>query len=290
MFDHYPHLSRPPLPAVKGADWPQNPIDFFVLKKLNDVGINPMPEAERRALVRRAHLDLTGLLPSFDEVVADQSYVELIDQLLASPRFGERQAQHWMDLARFAETDGFEHDKVRTTAWKYRDWVISAFNSNLPYDEFVMQQLAADEISADSDQTPTMFCLAGPDMPDINSQIERRHSLLNELTSTVGAVFMGLQVGCAQCHDHKFDPISQADFYRMRALFQPAVHVTKNQSVSALKEQGEPQPAYLMTRGDFDKPELELEPGFLRVVSTGCLLYTSPSPRDATLSRMPSSA
>ena len=262
-------IERPPLPVVKDADWPQNPIDFFVLKKLNDVGINPMPEAEHRALVRRAYLDLTGLHPSYDEVVADQSYVELIDQLLASPRFGERQAQHWMDLARFAETDGFEHDKVRATAWKYRDWVISAFNSSLPYDEFVMQQLAADEISPDSDQTPTMFCLAGPDMPDINSQIERRHSLLNELTSTVGAVFMGLQVGCAQCHDHKFDPISQADFYRMRALFQPAVHVTKNQSVSALKEQGEPQPAYLMTRGDFDKPELELEPGFLRVVSTG---------------------
>ena len=190
-------IERPPLPVVKHADWPQNPIDFFVLKKLNDVGINPMPEAEHRALVRRAHLDLTGLLPSYDEVVADQSYVELIDQLLASPRFGERQAQHWMDLARFAETDGFEHDKVRATAWKYRDWVISAFNSNLPYDEFVMQQLAADEISPDSDQTPTMFCLAGPDMPDINSQIERRHSLLNELTSTVGAVFMGLQVGCA---------------------------------------------------------------------------------------------
>lgn len=260
-------IERPPLPKVKGAEWAENAIDYFILEKLNKANLQPLPEANHSALVRRAFLDLTGLPPAFDEVTVDRTYDEMIDQLLASPRFGERQAQHWLDLARFAETDGFEHDKVRANAWKYRDWVIFAFNQNLPYDEFVVQQLAADELGPNHDPTPTMFCLSGPDMPDINSQTERRHSLLNEMMGTVGAVFMGLQVGCAQCHDHKFDPISQADFYRMRALFQPAVHVAKNQSVGALKEQGEPGAAHLMLRGDYDKPGIELQPGFLRVVS-----------------------
>ena len=260
-------IERPELPELKEDGWSNNPIDIFILAKLKRAGLQPLTKASHAALVRRAYLDLTGLLPDYREVTADKQYEQLVDELLSSPRFGERQAQFWLDLARFAETDGFEHDKVRADAWQYRDWVIDAFNRNLPYDEFIRKQLAADEFEED-ERIATMFCLSGPDMPDINSQNERRHSLLNEMTSTVGAVFMGLQVGCAQCHDHKFDPISQADFYRMRAIFQPAVHVVKNQSVRELREQGEPSKAYLMVRGDFDKPGPEIKPGVIRVVAT----------------------
>ena len=260
-------IKRPQLPELKEDGWSNNPIDVFILAKLRAAGLQPLAGASHATLVRRAYLDLTGLLPDYREVTADKQYEQLVDELLSSPRFGERQAQFWLDLARFAETDGFEHDKVRADAWQYRDWVIDAFNRNLPYDEFIRKQLAADEFE-EGERVATMFCLSGPDMPDINSQNERRHSLLNEMTSTVGAVFMGLQVGCAQCHDHKFDPISQADFYRMRAMFQPAVHVVKNQSVRELHEQGEPSKSFLMVRGDFDKPGPEIEPGVIRVVAT----------------------
>ena len=260
-------IQRPPLPDLRNDKWSNNPIDTFIFKKLNKAGLQPTPVARQAELVRRVYLDLTGLPPDYDEAISGKDYEQIVDELLSSPRFGERQAQHWLDLARFAETDGFEHDQIRVDSWRYRDWVIQAFNRNLHYDQFIRQQLAADELGDSADRVATMFCLSGPDMPDINSQSERRDSLLNEMTSTVGAVFMGLQVGCAQCHDHKFDPISQADFYRLRAIFQPAVHVVKNKSISTLREQGEPGKSHLMIRGDFNKPGMELRPSVPRVVS-----------------------
>lgn len=260
-------IQRPPLPDLRNDKWSTNPIDTFIFEKLNKAGLQPTPVARQAELVRRVYLDLTGLPPDYDEAISGKDYEQIVDELLSSPRFGERQAQHWLDLARFAETDGFEHDQIRVDSWRYRDWVIQAFNRNLHYDQFIRQQLAADELGDSADRVATMFCLSGPDMPDINSQSERRDSLLNEMTSTVGAVFMGLQVGCAQCHDHKFDPISQADFYRLRAIFQPAVNVVKNKSISTLREQGEPGKSHLMIRGDFNKPGMELRPSVPRVVS-----------------------
>ena len=144
---------------------------------------------------------------------------------LASPEYGVRWGQHWLDLARFAETDGFEHDKVRPQAFRYRDWVVDALNADVPYDRFVQMQIAGDVLYVKQAGDPgpaiaTGFLLCGPDMPDINLQEERRHNVLNEMTSTVGSVFLGMQIGCAQCHDHKFDPISQRDFYRLRAFFE----------------------------------------------------------------------
>ncbi len=161
------------------------------------------------------------------DFLADESsdaYDKLVDRLLASPAYGERWAQHWLDLARFAETDGFEHDLIRPNAWRYRDWVIDALNRDMPFDEFVRMQLAGDELRPGDAAAAiaTGFLLCGPDMPDLNLQNERRHVVLNEITATVGAVFLGMQFGCAQCHDHKFDPIRQHDFYRLRAFFEPA--------------------------------------------------------------------
>jgi hypothetical protein len=222
-------IARPAIPAVKDTAWCRNDIDRFVLAKLEAAGLEPLPEAGRQTLIRRVTYDLTGLPPTPDEVrafVNDDSpdaYQNLLDRLLASTHYGERWAQHWLDLARFAETDGFEHDLERPNAWRYRDWVIEALNRDLPYDEFVRLQLAGDELRpGDPDAiVATGFLLCGPDMPDINLQEERRHSFLNDITGTVGATLLGLQFGCAACHDHKYDAISQADFYRLRAFLDP---------------------------------------------------------------------
>lgn len=222
-------LVRPELPMVRGVAWCRTPIDHFILARLEAAGLTPLPEAGRATLTRRLTFDLTGLPPTPAEVAefvgdsAADAYERLVDRLMRSSAYGERWAQHWLDLVRFAETDGFEHDLERPNAWRYRDWVIDSLNADLPYDEFVRLQLAGDELHPDDAGAviATGFLLCGPDMPDINLQEERRHVFLNDMTGTVGSVLLGLQVGCAQCHDHKFDPISQYDFYRLRAFFDP---------------------------------------------------------------------
>ena len=281
-FDREHWAFRPiVLPDVPDVDddagWCRHPIDAFVLARLQERGLQPQPLAARETLIRRLSFDLTGLPPTprqIDQFVLDErpdAVAQLVDRLLDSPRFGERSAQHWLDLARFAETDGFEHDKVRSDAWRYRDWVIAAFNADMPYDQFVLRQLAGDEAfpEDESARTATRFCLSGPDMPDINLLPERRHSVLNELTATVGEVFLGLQIGCAQCHDHKYDPVSQADFYRLRAIFAPAVSLQKNRSLTVLSESFPfSEPSHLMLRGDFRQPGPAVRPDVIRVVAT----------------------
>jgi hypothetical protein len=181
-------------------------------------------------LLRRLSFDLTGLPPTPEELDAFQAdrspdaYEKVVDRLLASPRHGERWAQHWLDLARYADTDGFEFDQARPDAWRYRDWVVQALNSDLPYDQFVRRQLAGDETDPDD---PSAFIATGfnrcyPDMVDLNDQALRRQNALNDITETTGLAFLGLTIGCARCHDHKFDPIRISDFYRLQAFFTPA--------------------------------------------------------------------
>jgi hypothetical protein len=254
------------------------PIDCFIQRRLETVGLRLQPAADSATLLRRLSFDLVGLPPTaadrarYASEFTDAAWQDLVDELLGRPEYGERWAQHWLDLARFAETDGFEHDKIRPDAWKYRDWVIAALNDDMPFDEFVRMQIAGDELYPNDPQalTATRFCLSGPDMPDINSQEERRQTLLNELTGTIGSAILGVQLGCAQCHDHKYDPISQLDFYRIRAVFAPAVHVTKNKSVTTLQETSEkPAPNYLWVRGDFRRRGPEVAAGVLRVVTSG---------------------
>jgi hypothetical protein len=276
--DHWAYrpLVRPPLPAVKETVWPRGPIDRFILADLEERSLQPQPPADRVTLIRRLYFDLLGLPPSpqdVDQFLADDSpdaYERLVERLLASHHYGERWAQHWLDLARFAETDGFEHDKIREKAWRYRDWVIEALNADMPYDRFVELQVAGDQLRPDDElaAVATAFCLAGPDMPDINSQVERKHNVLNELTATVGSALLGLQFGCAQCHDHKYDPISQADFYRLRAVFDSAVELKKNVSLTVLKEMKKPPESHLMLRGDWQRPGPVVEPAYPRIANS----------------------
>ena len=223
-------LLQPKVPSVTHPAARAGAIDCFIQRRIEQAGLQPMPQADPALFIRRVTFDLTGLPPAAIDVAtfmrndAPDAAARLVDRLLASLAWGERQAQHWLDLARFAETDGFEFDHVRPNAWRYRDWMIDALNADMPYDRFVKLQLAGDELHPDdpSAAVATGFLLCGPDMPDINLQEERRHGFLNDMTATVSSVFLGLQMGCAQCHDHKFDPVSQQDFYRLRAFFENA--------------------------------------------------------------------
>ena len=214
-------------PPDNGAE---NPIDRFILAKLKSRGLNFAPLASKEVIIRRVTLDLIGLPPSPQEIAAftsdnsPKAYENLIDRLLASPHYGERWGRHWLDLARYAETDGFEHDAVRPHSWRYRDYVIRAFNDDRPYDRFIREQLAGDELWPEDPNAlvATGFNLLGPDMVDSSDQIQRRHNTLNDMTDTTALVFLGLTMGCARCHDHKFEPLSQRDYYSMQAFFTPA--------------------------------------------------------------------
>ncbi len=219
-----------------------------------------------------------------DEVFADEApdwYERLVDRLLASPSYGERWAQHWLDVARFAETDGFEHDHVRPNAWRFRDWVIDAHNRDLPLNEFIAMQLAGDELRLGDESAliATGFLFCGPDMPDINLQEERRHTFLNDMTGTVGSVFLGLQMGCAACHDHKYDPISQADFYRLRACFDvEPLFETHPQLGQVMREKSAKIPvSRLMERGDFRRPGPIVQAAFPRIANVSSDVIPSPT-------------
>jgi len=235
---------RPAVPAVRNASWVRNPIDAFILSKLEQNGLHPAAPADRRTLVRRAYFDLHGLPPTPEQVeqfVNDPSgdaYEKLVDRLLASPRYGERWGRYWLDLVRYADTSGFETDHFFVTAWRYRDYVIGSFNKDKPYNTFVQEQIAADELWSTSMDLEGTLKLPKEKEENVNRRIgtslftlgsfpieftyygdQFRAEWRADAVDTVGAAFLGLTVGCARCHDHKFDPIKQRDYYSLAALF-----------------------------------------------------------------------
>ncbi len=220
-----PQRSAPPL--APNSHWRRNEIDDFVLDRLRKEGLSPSPEADRRTLLRRVTFDLTGLPPTIDEVnafLADESpdaYERAVDRLLASPRFGERMAIEWLDLARYADTDGYEKDSHRQM-WPYRDWVIAAFNANMPFNEFTIEQLAGDELpgATRSQLIASAFNRNGPTTSESGSDpLEYEAKYAVDRVSTTATVWLGLTMQCAECHDHKFDPLTTKDFYRLFAFF-----------------------------------------------------------------------
>ena len=217
---------RPAVPRIQSTSWGRNEIDAFVLQALQSKGLKPAPPAEPATLLRRAYFDLIGLPPSPEEVEAflnDRSpdaFDRVIEHLLASPHYGERWGRHWLDLARYADSGGFEFDVDRPHAWRYRDYVIRSFNDDKPYDRFIQEQLAGDELQTGSPETlvATGFCRNGPTVDNANNE-QTRVDELDDIVSTTSSVFMGLTVGCARCHDHKYDPFPQKDYYRLQAIF-----------------------------------------------------------------------
>ncbi|MGH9340833.1 MAG: DUF1549 and DUF1553 domain-containing protein [Acidobacteriota bacterium] len=235
----FQEIKRSEIPAVGDSQWARNPIDAFVLARLEAEGIEPSPRADKITLIRRAYLDVIGLPPTLEEVEAfvnDESpdaFEEVIDRLLDSPHYGERWARHWLDLARYAESEGFNRDQTRPNAWRYREYVIDSFNQDKPYDRFVREQIAGDELWPDDPdaRVATAFNRNYRDEYNAADLRQRRQEILHDITSTVGAVFMGLTYQCATCHDHKFDPILQADYYRLQAFFS---NVIPNDDIIAL--------------------------------------------------------
>jgi mono/diheme cytochrome c family protein len=314
-FWSFTALKNSNTPAVKNFDWCRTPVDHFILRSLEDKSIAPNPIAEKRKLIRRATFDLTGLPPTPAEVEAfladagKDAYETLIDRLLASPRYGERWARHWLDVARFAESHGYEQDYDRPYAYVYRDFCIRAFNSDLPYDTFVKWQLAGDEIEPKNRDAlaATGFLAAGTHATQItaNQAEKERYDELDDIANTTGTAFLGLTIGCARCHDHKFDPIPTQDYYRFIATFTTTVRAVvlddpkrgfipqpttrpdghypaTNPSTPYMMISSEGIPAirchtqgpdfypktYFCKRGDVNQKEAEVSPGFLTVLES----------------------
>jgi Protein of unknown function (DUF1553)/Protein of unknown function (DUF1549) len=229
----YQSPKRSEVPNVQNPGWIKTPVDAFILARLDKEGLSPAAPADRALLLRRVYFDLTGLPPLPEEVDAfvkdtdPKAYEKVVESLLSSPRYGERWGQHWLDVVRYADTDGYEYDTLRPDAWRYRDYVIKSFNTDKPYDRFILEQLAGDELAPGNQEVLVAVGFnrlaswrknAGNQDEDMN-----RNEVLTEQTNAVGAVFMGTTVACARCHDHLFDPIKQSDYYRLQAFFAPAV-------------------------------------------------------------------
>lgn len=223
----YQPLASVAVPDVKHREWVRTPIDAFVLAKLEEKQLQPSKDADRAAFIRRATLDVWGVIPTPEELdafVADrspQAYEKLVDRLLASPRYGERQGRRWLDLARYADSVGYTNDEDRPNAWRYRDYVIAAFNDDKPYDRFIREQIAGDELWPEDQQAliATGFLRYYPDDSNSRDLYAKKYDNTTDMTDTVGTVFLAQTVGCARCHNHKVDRISQKEYFQLQAFF-----------------------------------------------------------------------
>jgi hypothetical protein len=291
-----PHWSfrpvrRPAVPAVRDRAWVRTPIDAFVLARLEKAGLKPSPPADKYTLLRRAYLDVIGLPPTPEEqraFLADDSpnaFAKVVDDLLGRPQYGERWGRHWLDVARYAETNGYERDGAKPSAWRYRDYIIDALNRDKPYDRFVTEQIAGDEVEGSSAETriATTFLRLGTwDDEPADPQVDR-YDQLDDVLGTTATAFLGLTLRCARCHDHKFEPFSQADYYRMLAVFEPLKRPQKGRidldvpvgspgesaapRAYVWQEEGtKPPVTHVLRRGDPNKPREEVGPGLPRAL------------------------
>lgn len=278
-------LADPHVPAVKQSDWPRTAIDRFILTTLEAKSIEPTGRASPERLVRRLSFDLIGLPPTLEEIEAfriaygrdaDRALADLVDRLMGSAHYGERWARHWLDVARYADSDGQESDRDRDWAFPYRDFVIRAFNEDLPYDQFVRWQLAGDEYAPQDPRAiaATGFLIAGPfaALPDRLMEDERLRNRFNELDdmlSTIGSGLLGMTLGCARCHDHKYDPIPARDYYQMLSALQSgdraerSIGNASDKVLAYFEPDGEPEPAWLFRRGNYYDREIPVQLGFL---------------------------
>ncbi|MEC7776836.1 MAG: PSD1 and planctomycete cytochrome C domain-containing protein [Planctomycetota bacterium] len=278
-------LKETPVPEVKNTEWIANPIDTFIYRRLEKNSLQPAPRAGKRTLVRRAFFDLLGLPPTREQLnafIKDDSpgaWEKLIDSLLESKHYGERWARYWLDLVRFAETCGYERDQLKPNIWKYRDWVINALNKDMPYDRFVIDQLAGDEVSHRDEQSviATGMLRAGTWNDEPNDAADYVYTRLEDMVHTTTSAFVGLTVKCARCHDHKFDPIRQTDYYRTASFFWAGYIGQANLGGPNASQLGfnvfgwtdkgpKANPIHLLVKGDRHRAAQVVEPGFLSAV------------------------
>ncbi len=278
-------ITRPPVPKENGV----NPVDAFIRAGLKTKGWSPAPPTDRRVFIRRVYFDLLGLPPSFEQVEAfandpsKEAEAKLVDKLLDSPQYGERWGRHWLDIVRYAETCGYERDQVKPNIWKYRDWVINAFNADMPVDRFIREQLAGDEIPDRTEQSviATGFLRLGTWNDEPNDANEYKYDRLEDMVHATGTAFIALTVKCARCHDHKFDPIKQTDYYRMASVFWsgyiepgsrdhlggPGTKVL-GFDVHGWTDRGRTVPPIkLLKKGDPNRPGAVVEPGHLSTIA-----------------------
>jgi hypothetical protein len=275
-------VRRPAPPRVKAVGWVRNPIDAFVLAKLEAKGLAPAAPADRRTLARRVHYDVTGLPPAPEEIdafVNDPSadaYERLVERLLASPHYGEKWGRHWLDLVRYAETNGFEFDQPKPFAWRYRDYVVSAFNTDKPYDQFLREQLAGDLLPVVTRESmiATGYYRLGQWDSGAADRLQQRYDVLDGILSTTGQVFLGLSVGCARCHDHKKDPLLQKDYYRLLAFFHNITDMGGKRLTRRVDgidvlcvSEGYASPTHVLIRGNPRARGEKVEVGFPEVLS-----------------------
>jgi hypothetical protein len=283
-------IQRVTPPMVQGAHEIHTPIDAFVLEKIKAAGLAPAGRADARSLIRRVYFDVTGLPPTHDEVEefardsSPRAYERLVDRVLSSPQFGERFARHWLDLVRYADTSGYERDQEKPGAWRYRDYVRSSFNEDLPYDRFVIEQLAGDEIEGRDERTvvATGFLRLGTWNDEPNDPEEYKYERLEDQIHATGTAFLGLTVKCARCHDHKFDPIEQSDYYRLASAFWAGpIEARDRELLGGPKKEElgfdvlgwtdvsrEAKPLHRLKKGDPHRPEEVVTPATLSFLPT----------------------
>ena len=299
---------RPAVPEVPAdrAGWGRNPVDAFVVAKQREQGLSPSPEADRRTLIRRLSFDLTGLPPTPQDVkhfIEDKStdaYEKLVDRLLASPAHGERWARHWLDVVHYGESHGYDKDKPRPNAWPYRDYVIRSFNGDKPYARFVREQLAGDVLYPDSPEgiVATGFIAAGP--WDFVGHMELREGTVDkeitrsldrdDMVMTAASTFLSVTVHCARCHDHKFDPVKQEDYYRLQAVFAGVDRGERHFADQNLPKQTrpvyaavplkQPRKIHLLNRGDVKQPKEEMAAGTLEALAGNDATFHVSNPAD----------
>ncbi|MES2605070.1 MAG: DUF1549 domain-containing protein, partial [Pseudomonadota bacterium] len=272
--DHwaYQPVAHPQAPAVQNAAWVRTPVDAFVLAKIEEKGLQPSPEAERAVLARRIGLDVLGVVPapelveSFVNDESPEAYEKFVDTLLSLPQYGERQARKWLDLARYADSSGFQNDNNRLNMWRYRDYVISAFNDNKPYDTFIKEQLAGDELYPGNEEAliATGFMAQFTDNSNSRDMVQRRYQIITDITDTVGEVVLGQTFECARCHDHKFDKISQAEYFSFQSFF-ANINSVDNIPVT---HKGATDLAFEKAQGEFEAATAEINAKIDAIVDT----------------------
>ena len=257
-------LSEKPVPVVTNSEWPQSALDHFILAKLEATGQSPSIQADKRTLIRRVTFDLIGMPPTPDEIdafLSDKSpdaFARIVDRLLESPQYGERWGRHWLDVARYADSNGLDENVAHGNAWRYRDYVVKAFNRDKPFDQFIIEQLSGDLIPFNSESQQheqliaTGFLSIGPKVLAETDQAKMRMDIIDEQLDTMGRAFLGLTLGCARCHDHKFDPIETADYYALAGIFKSTLTMRKYNKVAEWHENLLPSAAATAMKAEFD--------------------------------------
>jgi len=269
----------PPLPAVRDRAWPQSAIDFFILANLEANGLTPAPRADRRTLIRRATLDLWGLPPTPDEMEAflsddsPDAFAQVVDRLLSSPRYGERWGRHWLDVARYADSNGLDENIAHGNAWRYRDYVIAALNDDKPFDQFVIEQLAGDlmptEVAAQRRERliGTGFLSLGPKVLAEGDEQKMEMDIIDEQIDTLARVFTGITLGCARCHHHKFDPVSTEDYYAVAGIFKSTRTMESLKRIARWNENTIATPDEVRCKAECDRKVAEQKAAIEQVIA-----------------------